>query len=536
MSIAYHALDSKEYKHQDPIIILGNTGNLIKAGYTFVGWNTKADGKGVTYKIGQTIQMGKGNLILYALWSKNNVPGDGGSSTPSPTPTPDPVAPSNQLKINVVDQSMPDDVLLQTVLTRVLSNGSFQDTVNFTVANANEFLRIIGNKEDKRSRLVIPNMEPPASETKVILDRDAAKRLIEGKSHFSIAMGMVKIDVPFTSMNDFNEDIFFRIVPIRDALRQKAIEDRAKQAELVLQQGNGANVKLVGQPISIDTNLQNRQVTLLLPLPANLTSAQRENMMVYVEHSNGTAEIIRGRFAEFTRGQTGIVFDVEHFSTFSLLYVEQPQEEVQPEKESIEVDSTFASYIHGYTDGTFRPNTNVTRAQMAAMLARNLSGNHVPEASNLFYADTATSWAKNDIEYIRTEGIMQGRHDRSFGPNEMITRAEMAVIAVRWIDKQCVEGSTDTPYCEITASGETYRDVAFSHWAAKEISRISAIGIMVGSGNGEFRPEEKLTRAQAVKVLNRIFNRPIPTEDTEQIFKDIPKEHWAYFEIQAAAK
>ncbi|MEQ6051799.1 S-layer homology domain-containing protein [Lysinibacillus capsici] len=528
--------DSKQYKNQDTITVLGNTGNLMKAGYTFVGWNTRADGKGVTYKIGQTIQMGKGNLILYALWSKNNVPGDGGSSTPSPTPTPDPVAPSNQLKINVVDQSMPDDVLLQTVLTRVLSNGSFQDTVNFTVANANEFLRILGNKEDKRSRLVIPNMEPPASETKVILDRDAAKRLIEGKSHFSIAMGMVKIDVPFTSMNDFNEDIYFRIVPIKDALRQKAIEDQAKQAEIVLQQGNGANVKLVGQPISIDTNLQNRQVTLLLPLPANLTSAQRENMMVYVEHSNGTVEIIRGRFAEFTRGQTGIVFDVEHFSTFSLLYVEQAQEEVPPEKEPIEVDSTFASYIHGYTDGTFRPNVNVTRAQMAAMLARNLSDNHVPEASNLFYADTATSWAKNDIEYIRTEGIMQGRHDRSFGPNEMITRAQMAVIAVRWIDKQCVEGATDTSYCEINTSGETYRDVAVTHWAAKEINRISAIGIMVGSGNGEFRPEEKLTRAQAVKVLNRIFNRPIPTEDTEQIFKDIPKEHWAYFEIQAAAK
>lgn len=528
--------DSKQYKNQDTITVLGNTGNLMKAGYTFVGWNTKADGKGVTYKIGQTIQMGKGNLILYALWSKNNVPEDGGSSTPSPTPTPDPVAPSNQLKINVVDQSMPDDVLLQTVLTRVLSNGSFQDTVNFTVANANEFLRILGNKEDKRSRLVIPNMEPPASETKVILDRDAAKRLIEGKSHFSIAMGMVKIDVPFTSMSDFNEDIFFRIVPIKDALRQKAIEDRAKQAEIVLQQGNGANVKLVGQPISIDTNLQNRQVTLLLPLPANLTSAQRENMMVYVEHSNGTAEIIRGRFAEFTRGQTGIVFDVEHFSTFSLLYVEQAQEEVPPEKEPIEVDSTFASYIHGYTDGTFRPNVNVTRAQMAAMLARNLSDNHVPEASNLFYADTATSWAKNDIEYIRTEGIMQGRHDRSFGPNEMITRAQMAVIAVRWIDKQCVEGATDTSYCEINTSGETYRDVAVTHWAAKEINRISAIGIMVGSGNGEFRPEEKLTRAQAVKVLNRIFNRPILTEDTEQIFKDIPKDHWAYFEIQAAAK
>lgn len=532
--------DSKQYKTQETITVQGNTGNLMKTGYTFVGWNTKVDGKGVTYKNGQTIQMGKENLILYALWSKNNVPGDGGSSTPSPTPAPDPspepVTPNNQLKVNVVDPSKPDEVLVQTVLTRVFSNGSFQDTVNFTVANANEFLRKLANKDEKRSRLVIPNMEQPASETKVILAREAAKRLTEGKSHFGIDMGIVKIDVPFASMNDFHEDIYFRILPIKDAVLQKAIEDRAKQTKIVLQQSNGANVKLVGQPISIDTNLQNRQVTLLLPLPANLTSAQRENMMVYVEHSNGTAEIIRGRFAEFTKGQTGIVFDVQHFSTFSLLYVEQVQEEEQPEEEPIEVDETFASYIQGYTDSTFRPNANVTRAQMAAMLARNLSNNHVPEASNLFYEDTAASWAKNDIEYIRTQGIMQGRHDRSFGPNDMITRAQMAVIAVRWIDKQCVEESTDTPYCEVTASGETYSDVASTHWAAKEIDRISAMGIMVGSGNGEFRPEEKLTRAQAVKVLNRIFNRPIPTEDTEQIFKDIPKEHWAYFEIQAAAK
>jgi len=530
--------DSKQYKTQEIITVLGNKGNLMKAGYTFIGWNTKADGKGVTYKDGQTIQMGKENLILYALWSKNPVPGDGGSSTPSPTPTPDPVTPNNQLKVNVVDPSMPDEVLLQTMLTRVFSNGSFQDTVTFTVANANEFLRKLANKEEKRSRLVIPDMEQPASETKVILAREAAKRLIEGKSHFGIGMGMgmVKIDVPFASMNDFGEDIYFRIVPIKDALRQKAIEDRAKQAEKVLQQSNGANVKLVGQPISIDTNLQNRQVTLLLPLPANITSAQRENIMVYVEHSNGTHELIRGRFVEFTKGQTGIAFDVQHFSTFSLLYVEQGQEEEQPEKEPIEVDRTFASYIQGYTDGTFRPNANVTRAQIAAMLARNLSDNDVPDASSLFYADTTTSWAKNDIEYIRTQGIMQGRLDHSFGPNDMITRAQMAVIAVRWMDKQCIEESTDTPYCEVTASGEIYNDVASTHWAAKEIDRISAMGIMVGSGNGQFRPEEKLTRAQAVKVLNRIFNRPIPTEESEQIFKDIPKEHWAFFEIQAAAK
>lgn len=522
-------MDSKRYKTQETITVLNN-GDLNKVGFSFVSWNTKADGKGVTYKAGETLQMGTGNLVLYAVWSANYVPGDGGSSTASP----DPVVPSNQFMVNVVDPRMPNEVLLQTVLTRVFSNGSFQDSVNFTVANANEFLRKLANQEDKKSRLVIPDMAQPASETKVILAREAAKRLLESKSYFGIDMTMVKIDVPFTSMTDFNEDIYFRIVPIKDALRQKAIEDRAKQAEIVLQQSHGANVKLVGQSISIDTNLQNRPVTVLLPLPANLTSAQREQLMVYVEHSNGSAEIIRGRIVEFAKGQTAIAFDVQHFSTFTLLYVEQAQQE-EPEKEPTEVNKSFASYIQGYADGTFRPNAYVTRAQMAAMLARNLSDHNVPEASNVFYADTVASWAKNDIEYVRTEGIMQGRQNGSFGPNDMITRAQMAVIAVRWIDKQCAEGTTDTPYCEITANGETYSDVASTHWAAQEIQRISAMGTMVGSGNGQFRPEEKLTRAQAVIVLNRLFNRPVLTDGTEPIFKDIPSDHWAFYEIQAAA-
>ncbi len=519
--------DSKQYKGYETITVLGNTDNLRKTGYTFVGWNTKADGKGVTYKAGQTLQMAKGNLLLYAIWSKNDVPADGGTSTSSP----DPVEPNNQFMVNVIDPSMPDEVLIQTVLTRVNINGSFQDRVNFTVANANEFLRKLANKEQKRTRLIIPDMEQPASETKVILDREAAKRLVEGKSNFGIDMGIINIDVPLASMNDFNDDIYFRIVPIKNALLQKAIEDRAKQAELVLQQSHGANVKLIGQPVTIDTNLQNRTVTLLLPLPANLTSAQQERIMVYVEHSNGTVELIRGRIVEFSKGQTGIVFDVQHFSTFSLLYVEQGQEE---EQQPEEVDRTFTSYIQGYTDGTFRPNAFVTRAQMAAMLARNLSDNDVPVASQLIYVDTAATWAKNEIEYIRIQGIMQGRSNRTFAPNDMMTRAQMAVIAVRWIDKQCAEEPKDNPYCQLAANGETYSDVASTHWAVKEIDRISATGIMVGSGDGQFRPEENLTRAQAVKVLNRIFNRPIRTEEKEQIFIDIPKEHWAFFEIQAA--
>lgn len=517
-------IDLKQYQSQETITVLGNTGNLVKAGYTFVGWNTKADGKGVMHKAGQTMQMGEEDVVLFALWSKNTIPNNnGGSSTL--TSSPDPVTPSDPSHVSIIDPNNLDKVLAQAIVTREDNNGSLIDTINVTANNIDELLQQLMNREDRSFNIVIPDSEPSANETKVILAKEAVERLVEGKLNFGITMGTVKIEVPFTSITDFNEAIYFYITPVKDTSLQNAIEERA-------QQRNNSQLALMGQPITITTNLQNRDVTLLLPLPINLSSIQQENILVYVEHSNDTVEFLHdGRLVEFDKEQVGVAFDVQHFSTFSLLYREQEDE---IEQEPIELERKPAPYIQGYEDGTFRPNAKVTRAQMAAMLARNLSDNHVPAAFQLFYTDIANSWAKNDIEYIRTKGIMHGLGDHSFGPNDSMTRAQMAVIAVRWVNKQCTEMSTALSYCEMTANDTTYTDVASTHWAVNEIERISQMGIMVGSGDGQFKPEEKLTRAQAVKVLNRIFARSISTEEKEQIFKDIPKGHWAFFEIQAA--
>ncbi|MEK5232994.1 S-layer homology domain-containing protein [Lysinibacillus sp. FSL K6-0232] len=518
-------IDSKQYQSQATITVLGNTGNLMKAGYTFVGWNTQADGKGTTYKAGQTMQMGKAHVVLFALWSKNSVPNNNGGSSTSP-PSPDPMTPNDPSYVSIVDPNNPDKILARAIITREDNNGSLIDTINVTANNLEELLQQFMNREDKRFTIVIPDLEPSANETRVILAKEAVERLAEGKLNFGITMGTVKIDIPFTSIADFNEAIYFYITPVKDTLLQNAIEERA-------QQGNDSQLALIGQPITITTNLQNRNVTLLLPLPINLPSIQQEHILVYVEHSNDTSEFLHGHLAEFNREQAGIVFDVQHFSTFLLVYKKQ-QDEL--EQEPIELEKKPAPYIQGYDDGTFRPNAKVTRAQMAAMLARNLSDNHIPAASQLFYTDIANSWAKNDIEYIRTKGMMQGYDNQLFGPNDGMTRAQMAVIAVRWIDQQCLKEPATTSYCDSKASDKKYSDVASMHWAKQEIDRISEMGIMLGFDNGQFKPEEKLTRAQAVKVLNRIFNRSISTEQAEPIFKDIPTDHWAFFDIQAAAQ
>jgi len=62
-------VDSNNYAAGQTVTVLGNTGNLAYTGYSFVGWQSKADGSGTTYAPGQTFLMGTANVTLYALWS-----------------------------------------------------------------------------------------------------------------------------------------------------------------------------------------------------------------------------------------------------------------------------------------------------------------------------------------------------------------------------------------------------------------------------------------------------------------------------------
>jgi uncharacterized repeat protein (TIGR02543 family) len=64
-------VDANNYEQGATVTVLGNTGNLVKTGSTFAGWNTAADGSGTTYTQGQTFLMGSANVILYANWTAN---------------------------------------------------------------------------------------------------------------------------------------------------------------------------------------------------------------------------------------------------------------------------------------------------------------------------------------------------------------------------------------------------------------------------------------------------------------------------------
>lgn len=154
---------------------------------------------------------------------------------------------------------------------------------------------------------------------------------------------------------------------------------------------------------------------------------------------------------------------------------------------------TGRQIITGYRDSTFRPEEKITRAQFAIIINRALH-NHMGLITDKFSDVPASHWAANSIGNVFSKGYMNGYNDGTFRPEKNLTRAEMAAILVRVYNLQ---QETDK---------QAFTDVENGHWANKEISIASSNGIILGYTNGKFKPEQLITRAEAVAMLFRIYN------------------------------
>ena len=453
---------------------------------------------------------------------------------PPVTSTPDsPPSNTEQVVLDIVSGS--GGVVSKVIIKRTKNaDGTFNDVVTLTEQSVRDAVAKLKELGLATARLILPEQQDKVNELYVSIPKDVVTILRSEGVNLEIGVNNARILILVSSFATLYEDVYFRILPMSTQVGHSEILERARKEASGIEGVDSTVIHILGRSMKIETNLQNRPVDLTLPLPANVRQEQLSHLAIYIEHSDGTKEIVSGKVVTLADGKLGIQFTVQKFSTFTVLYM--PKKEVVEEEvpEEILPEEAQISYIQGYTDGTFRPNAHITRAQMAAMLARNLSDNDVPASSKISYSDTAASWAKDEIEYVRTQGIMNGRADGMFGPNELITRAQMAAIAMRWIDKQCAVDDTAV-YCTGDTTNITFNDVNSQHWAATYIEEISALGIMTGMNASTFNPEGTLTRAQAVKVLNRLFERELVTNEVP-LFSDVPSNHWAFDEIQAAAK
>lgn len=547
----YAPIDHVAYEEGDSVTVLGNTGNLVRTGYLFTGWNTQADGNGTNYTAGSIFEMGSENLTLYAKWAASST--DGGGSTeptpvpnPSPSPSPSPVpetpstdplpeasrptpsTPGTEIITVLVETGNIGSgaVVAQTRISRTTdANGKISDRVVLSTEQTKEVVQSIMNAGGHTARIVIPNNHDVVSEVLVHIEQGAIGALISSELQLEIYTDNARILIPYLSLNQFKDDVYFRVVPVKEEKVQQEIKYRIKAEQIVQRIAHGDKVHVLARPMIIETNLQNRPVTLFLPLrDVDLPTQDQEraallaDLAVFIEHSDGEKELVHGRVVEYKQGELGIEIEVDKFSTFTILQIEGWRDYVN--------EPVHQAYIQGYSDGTFKPQNSVTRAEIATMIAR-LVNKSLEGSKHSSYADVSQShWAVEEIELMKQLGLMTGDHKARFNPSNFMTRAEMAMIVARYTGKDAMKKNQE-PF--------SYLDVPASHWAASPIEAATQAGIVKGYGNDTFRPNEYVSRAEAVTILNRLFGRvPRSNEDT-LTFPDVHFTYWAFKEIEEAA-
>jgi len=158
-----------------------------------------------------------------------------------------------------------------------------------------------------------------------------------------------------------------------------------------------------------------------------------------------------------------------------------------------------AGLTSGYPDGTYRPENPVTRAEMAVFLLNGMGVTAPPINGSHPFTDIAGHWAESYIEELFDQGITGGYPDGTYRPENLVTRAEMAVFLLKGIGvtPPAMDGS------------HPFTDVA-GHWAEIFIEELFDQGITGGYPDGTYRPENQVTRAEMAVFLVNAFNIPLP--------------------------
>ena len=186
------------------------------------------------------------------------------------------------------------------------------------------------------------------------------------------------------------------------------------------------------------------------------------------------------------------------------------------------------AYVIGYPDGTVHPNGQITRAEVATIFFRLLRDEVRDGAftTSNSYSDVAYGkWYNNPISTMSALGIITGYPDGTFKPNKPITRAEFAAIAARFDETQ-------------SGKSATFSDV-IGHWAAKEIGIAYANEWIKGYPDGTFKPDQNITRAEAMTLINRVLERKpeSPADLLTNMNKwtdNLDTSKWYYLDVQEA--
>ena len=195
--------------------------------------------------------------------------------------------------------------------------------------------------------------------------------------------------------------------------------------------------------------------------------------------------------------------------------------------------SEHVAYIIGYPDGRVGPNLNITRAETVTIFFRLLADQtraYYWTQENPFSDVSRDMWYNNAISVMTRMGIIDGYPDGTFKPDNAITRAEFTTIVARFARMMQIAPEYDVSF------GDTAE-----HWAEREISYAASVGWINGYSDGTFKPVQRITRAEAIMLVNRMLGR-IPESDGDLLQDsmilwpdNMDPGMWYYLAVQEAS-
>lgn len=200
---------------------------------------------------------------------------------------------------------------------------------------------------------------------------------------------------------------------------------------------------------------------------------------------------------------------------------------VKPSKPPVLNTEDHEAYIIGYVDGTVRPLDNIKRSEVATIFFRLLTDEsraHYWSQQNPYSDVAGSSWYNNAVSTLTNAGIITGYPDDTFRPDAPISRSEFAAIAAR--------------FSEVSYNGgNSFTDVPSDHWAARYIALAEHLGWIKGYPDGSFKPEQAITRAEAMTLINRVLERDVEEEHMLSDMVTWPDNQpgaWYYEAVQEA--
>lgn len=206
-----------------------------------------------------------------------------------------------------------------------------------------------------------------------------------------------------------------------------------------------------------------------------------------------------------------------------------PVDPVDPNKPSGLNTEEHIAYVSGYNDGTVRPNASITRAEVAMIFYNLLDRDTLAKyhtTENSFSDVPSGKWYSAAVSTLSAMGTLSGYPNGTFRPDDSITRAELASVCVRFFS---------APPAGLK---EPFSDIA-GHWARADINTAAQLGIVSGYKDGTFRPQNDITRAETIQMVNNVLGR-LPDKNhllpSMVTFSDnLDTGKWYYAAIQEAA-